>query len=169
MILKIAGGVLIVICGSLCGIYFSGATAKKAEFISQYISFLNHTEAMICFACADIYRILSEQSGLPLMNRMFGEIKTELESGHDFTSSWSSAVHNAYERKEFEKEDLPLLLSFAEGFGELGPDEESGRLRLLCRSAQERLSEIEKELSGRKKLYRTLGVFFGILAAVIII
>ena len=62
-----------------------------------------------------------------------------------------------------------VLLSFAEGFGELGPDEESGRLRLLCRSAQERLSEIEKELSGRKKLYRTLGVFFGILAAVIII
>ena len=47
--LKFVGGIFIVVCGTLGGIYFSLRLRKKAEFFEQYIMFLTQVQTMISY------------------------------------------------------------------------------------------------------------------------
>ncbi len=169
MLLRLAGGICILFCGGAAGLLISKRISARADFFEQYISFLNQADSMICYQGADIYSILQAVHGVPQMRALIDEVISLLERNLSFSDAWMTAAENSLNRKEFEKEDLPLILSFGEGFGELGAVEESSAIKLIITSASERLKHMKSDVQIRKKLYRTLGLFCGALIAVLLI
>ena len=58
--LKFVGGIFIVVCGTLGGIYFSLRLKRKAEFFEQYIIFLNRVGTMIEYSQMSVREIFGE-------------------------------------------------------------------------------------------------------------
>ncbi len=169
MLMKLTGFVLIILCGGSAGLYISKRIGEKTEFISQYISFLTQAEAMITFAGSDIRYILNNVKSIPLMDHMINDTLDYLNNNYDFCSAWEKSVHAAYSRKEFEKEDLSLLLAFGVGFGEQGTDEEILKIKLNISNVSERLKIRKNDNETKMKLYKTLGTFSGAIIAVLLV
>ena len=64
--LKFVGGIFIVVCGTLGGIYFSLRLKRKAEFFEQYIMFLTQVQTMISYGGMSVREILKEIKNIPL-------------------------------------------------------------------------------------------------------
>lgn len=169
MIIKITGCILIISSGLFAGMYTAKNISQKTEFISQYIVFLTQAKAMIEFSGAGIREILMNVHSVPLLDNITGETLGRMDTGEDFTIAWTKSVKSSLERKEFESEDFPLLVSFGEGFGEMGIEEEVSKIKLHLSTASSRLENLKKDTMIRQRLYRTVGTFCGVLAAVIMI
>ena len=65
--LKITGGIVLIFCGALGGLYAAGRIDRQTDFIRQYIIFLTQTETMISYCKADIVEILKSINSVPLM------------------------------------------------------------------------------------------------------
>ena len=169
MLMKLTGSVFIVLCGGLAGIYISKRINEKTEFITQYISFLTQAEAMINYANSDIKYILNNVKSIPLLDQMIKDTLNYLNSDYDFRYAWEKSVYSAFNRNQFEKEDLLLILAFGEEFGNHGSDEEIMKIRLNISNVSERMTDRKKENETKMKLYRTLGTFSGAIIAVLLI
>lgn len=169
MLIKITGCILIISCGIFAGMYYAKKAADKTKFISEYISFLTQAKTMICFSCTEIKEILTKVHSVPLMENMISDTLKNMNNGKAFSDAWKCAVISAEKRKEFDSSDLPLLLSFSEGFGELGAEEETEKIELYLASAALRFDELQKDTFVKQRLYRTVGTFCGILAAVVLV
>lgn len=169
MVVKITGAVFIVLCGAFAGLYRSKILQKQAEYIEQYISFLTQAQAMISYSYANITEILENVNSVPLMNLMIKQCRGKMKNGDDFERAWSSAVFGSYQRGEITKADHEMICRFSEGFGSLGAEEESAKIKLCLSDAQRRYDKLNAELTEKRKLYGVVGTFCGVLAAVILI
>ncbi len=168
-VLKLIGGTIILICGVLSGIYFSGRLQKRIDFIMQYISFLTRAESMISYCSCDIKEILSAAYSIPLINKVTSHCLLLLSKGDTFSEAWNKSIDNKCYEGCFYREDAEMMKAFSADFGVLGVSEETEKLRLHKEIAQQRLSYLIPEAEKQKKLYRTLGTFCGALAAVLMI
>ncbi len=169
MIVKITGAVFIVLCGAFAGLYRSRILQKQAEFIEQYISFLTQAQAMISYSYANISEILANVNSVPLMNLMIRQCRSRMKNGDSFERAWPSAVFGSYQRGEITKTDHEMIRRFSEGFGNLGAEEETAKIKLCLTEAQRRFDKLNSELTEKRKLYGVVGTFCGVLAAVILI
>lgn len=169
MMLKLMGGLLIICCGTAAGMFLSKKNKDKTVFLQQYISFLTQAKAMIEFSGADIMEIMSGVHNVPMFTYLIDDVTDRMKSGEDITSAWKSSLKEAAQRNEIDKEDIPLYSDFCEGFGELGADEESAKLQLQITAASARLEQLQKDGIIKQRLYRTVGTFCGVLAAVVLI
>lgn len=167
MAVKIIGGILIVLCGTFTGIYFSERSRRETMFLRQYILFLGQIRSMVEYAGESIGDIMLKVHSVPLMDHLIGEFTGRLSSGEDMVSAWTKSVENSLDRKEFDSADTVLLLNFCEGFGEMGPAEEGSRIQMLIGAVTARLEQKEKDSLVKQRLYRTVGTFCGVLTAVV--
>lgn len=169
MVVKLIGGILIVMCGMFTGMYLSGKTREKTLFLQQYISFLTQTKAMIEYSGENIGNVLLRVHSVPLMDHLIGEVTGMLDSGVDFASAWIKAAGHSAERNEFDRADLPLVMDFGDGFGERDAAREGAKIQLVINNVTSRLEQSEKDSLIKQRLYRTVGTFCGILIAVVLI
>ncbi len=167
--LKIIGGIILISCGALSGLYAARRIEQQTEFIRQYIIFLTQTETMISYCNADIIEILKGINSVPLMSPMISSCLDGMKIGKDFTSSWCASAEELCSQKIISAADINMICSFSEGFGSLGADEEIGKIRLHKTMAEQRLSELQPETNTKKRLYRVVGTFCGAMAAAVII
>ncbi len=167
--LKIIGGIVLIFCGALGGLYAARRIEQQTDFIRQYIVFLTQTETMISYCNADIIEILGSINSVPIMSPMIAECLDRMNKGQDFTSAWCDSARESCRRKLISDSDLDMICSFSEGFGSLGAEEEIGKIRLHKTMAEQRLSELQPETNTKKRLYRVVGTFCGAMAAAIII
>lgn len=168
MLLKFWGGTMIIICGALSGIYLSDKLKNRAKFMEEYIIFLTQAKAMIRYGNFEIQKILSEVSQNSLFSDMLQECQMYLSGGENFSSSWKNACQNYAEKGLMTKEDIPLYQNFGESFGNLGSEEEENQIQLYIELADHRLSRLREELLTKRRLYRVIGTFSGVMAAVIL-
>lgn len=163
--LKFAGGLLLSVCGILTGIYLGEKLKTRTLFYEQYIRFLTQAQTMIGYTASSIRTVLEETKELPLMKPVITDTLAGLDNGKSFEQAWKYAVvkniHNNDDRK--------LLLYFGAVFGTSDISGELAKISLQKENSQHRLGELKEDLKTKKRLYRTVGMFCGVLAAVVML
>lgn len=169
MFIKFLGAVIIVASGTMCGIYASKSIEKKVKFLEQYIIFLTQTKTMISYNAVSIIEIFSKINSVPLIKPLLELCIENISKNMSFETAWHKAVNKMYERKFFSVSEKSLMYSFGETFGSGGIDEEITKTELHLSLMNERLNIARNEFLSKNKLYRIVGMFSGIMIALIII
>lgn len=164
-VIRILGGLLLVVSGTLCGLYASGSFQNRVRLLEQYLLFLRQTQTMIGYTAADIREVLSLPASLPLLRPVLNDCLHLMDGGCELESAWRGAVDLHVERPG----DRELLYCFGDSFGTSNVSGELNKLSLHCELVEQRLLPLREELKTKRRLYRMIGMFSGVLTAVVLL
>lgn len=164
-IIKLLGGALVAVCGTLTGVYLGEKLKTRTLFLEQYIRFLTIAQTMIGYTASNIRTVLGDTKDLPLIKPITENALLGLDSGKSFEEAWKEAVNKTVHNSE----DKKMLFYFGAVFGTSDIDGELAKLGMQKESCRRRLDELKDELKTKKRLYRTLGAFCGVLVAVVLL
>ena len=166
MMLKFVGGIFIVVCGTLGGIYFSLRLKKKSEFLEQYLIFLNRVRTMIEYGNMSVRDIFGELKNISVIEPVLTDTEKFLDDGENFENAWKMSVDK--NMKEFDKSDIEMIYFFGKSFGVTDKNGEISKIDLHSQMIKERLDTLKNDMASKTRIYRILGMFGGVLAAVMI-
>lgn len=164
-IMRLSGGLLIVLCGALSGILKSRSFRTRVELIGEYLRFLTQVEAAVGYTAESISSLLANMRGLSLFAPVLKDTSELMQNGSSFENAWCSAV----KRFVTNGEDRQLMYSFGRTFGTDNIQGELSKLALHKQNAETHYTGLSAELKTKSRLYRTLGVFCGVMTAALII
>ena len=168
MMLKFVGGILIVVCGTLGGIYFSLRLKRKAEFFEQYIMFLTQVQTMISYGGMSIGEILRGIKSVPLTEPILLDTEKYMDNGEAIETAWKKAVGENKKKLHLEKSDTELLEYFGNSFGVSDREGELSKIKLHEELVRERWENLKNEMYAKCRVYRIVGMFCGVMTAVLI-
>ena len=164
-LVKVMGGLLLVVCGTLGGLYASGSFQNRVNLLEQYLKFLRQAKSMIGYTAADIREVLSLPASLPLLRPVLEDCLHLLEGGCELGAAWRGGVDLHVQRQS----DRELLYSFGDSFGTSDVSGELNKLSLHGELVEQQLSALREELKTKRRIYRIIGMFSGVLTAVILL
>ena len=169
MLLRITGGILLIICGALSGFYYSFVCIRRTEMISSYIRFLSRTRNMISYLRLDIRSVLMRSLPEDGMVSLINNTLREMDRGSSFEEAWTASVEKLVKGGAIFPGDKDIFAEFSRGFGEYGTEEEIQKLDMIMKEAESRLKNRREDNASRLRIYRAGGVFCGVMAAVILL
>ncbi len=166
--LKFVGGAFIVICGTLGGIYFSLRSRRKAEFLEQYIMFLTQVQTMISYGGMSFGEILKNIKNVPLAEGILNDTEGYMNDGEAIETAWKKAVEKNMKELHFEKSDTEMIEYFGNTFGVSDREGELSKIKLHEELVRERWNILKNEMLSKCRVYRIVGMFCGVLTAVLI-
>ena len=166
--LKFIGGAFIVICGTLGGIYFSLRSRRKAEFLEQYIMFLTQVQTMISYGGMSFGEILKNIKNVPLAEGILSDTEGYMNDGEAIETAWKKAVEKNMKELHFEKSDTEMIEYFGNTFGVSDREGELSKIKLHEELVRERWNILKNEMLSKCRVYRIVGMFCGVLTAVLI-
>ncbi|MBQ9460786.1 MAG: stage III sporulation protein AB [Clostridia bacterium] len=164
-IMRLSGGLLIVLCGALSGILKCRSFKARAELMGEYLRFLTQVEAAVGYTAESITSILAGVRGFELLSPVLKSTLDLMKNGRSFESAWCSSV----KRCLHDREDRQLMYSFGSSFGTDNVQGELSKLALHRQNAETHYAGLTAELKTKSRLYRTLGVFCGVMAAAVLL
>ena len=162
---RLMGGLFIIVCGTLIGVYASNNIKTRAELMEQYLIFLNRTHASISYTGTGIKELLKSESTLPLIRPLLRQAHKEMLRGSSIECAWRKATDENIPCGD----DRKLIYGFGDNFGTGNIEGELCKLELHIRLVEKRLEDIRSELKTRQRLYRIVGMSGGIMTAVVLI
>lgn len=168
MLIRVIAALLFTAAGGAFGCMRSEQLRRRTEVCHQAEELMRVCEFHIRYDGADVYAL----SGLLKNSGSFGRLSfiqglpAEFEPEQSFSSSWSAALHTQPELPDDEREILTRFGSV------LGSADTEGQIRQIegLIGELERLEDRRMEEYLRKgKLYRSLGLLTGVLAAVLVL
>lgn len=167
--LKFAGGILLVICGSLFGMYYSSRLRNQLAFLLSYEDFLISALSLVDTCSADLSQIMNYAADNEYLGRAAAAAVDAIDSGSDPCSCWKTAVAREVKCGRLGAEDESLVCSFADYDGEKDSMSRAGRIEFLLVRTRQRIKELKSETTEKRRLYRIVGTFVGALAAAVLI
>ena len=168
MMLKFVGGIFIVVCGTLGGIYFSLRLRRKAEFFEQYIMFLTQVQTMISYSGISVREILKEIKNIPLAEPILTDTEKYMDNGEAIESAWKKAVNENMKKLYFEKSDIEIVEYFGNAFGISDKEGELSKIKLHEELVRNRWHVLKNDMLSKCRVYRVTGMFCGVMAAALI-
>lgn len=165
---KLLGSIFIVISGTFGGIYFSLRCKKRAEFLEQYRQFLTQTQTMIHYGAMSVREILRSVKGIPLIEPILRDTGQFLDNGWYLENAWKQAVDIHMKEFGFSLPDREMLYFFGSSFGVTDKDGEIAKIQLHDEIVKGRSDVLKEEISSKCRIYRIVGMFCGVLTAVMI-
>ena len=166
--LKFVGGAFIVICGTLGGIYFSLRLRRKGEFLEQYIMFLTQVQTMILYGGMSVREIFRDIKNIPLAEGILSDTEGYMNDGEAIETAWKKAVEKNMKELHFEKSDTEMIEYFGNTFGVSDREGELSKIKLHEELVRERWNILKNEMLSKCRVYRIVGMFCGVLTAVLI-
>ena len=166
--LKFVGGAFIVICGTFGGIYFSLRLRRKGEFLEQYIMFLTQVQTMISYGGMSFGEILKNIKNVPLAEGILNDTEGYMNDGEAIETAWKKAVEKNMKELHFEKSDTEMIEYFGNTFGVSDREGELSKIKLHEELVKERWNILKNEMLSKCRVYRIVGMFCGVLTAVLI-
>ena len=166
--LKFVGGIFVVVCGTLGGIYFSLRLKRKAEFLEQYIMFLTQVQTMISYVGMSVREILKGIKNIPLAEPILIDTEKYMDNGEAIETAWKKAVDENMKRLHFEKADTEMIEYFGNAFGVSDREGELSKIKLHEEIVRERWEKLKSEMYSKCRVYRIVGMFCGVMTAVMI-
>ncbi len=163
--LKIGGGALLILCGTLTGIYCSEGIGKRQRLYEEYIRFLVQVQSIVGYTAASVADILTGVSGFELIKPLLSGTAEQLKQGKDFALAWKQSVFAHIDRQE----DREFFVRFGSSFGTSNCSGELNKLALYRESAERKYKELTEEYRTKRRLYRMVGMFSGAMAAVLML
>ena len=164
ILIRITGGLFLVLCGTMGGIFFSERLKARAEFMGQYVRFLTQAQAEVGYTASSAEELLRNAAGVPMLRPMLDSAVKYLHEGEELSAAWSRSAEGCIKIRR----DRELVKSFGESFGTGGIEGELAKLALHKENAQRAHEEYLEEARAKSRLFRTVGMFCGALAAALL-
>lgn len=159
--IKIIGCLLMAASGLGAGCFFSYRMYSRKSFLSAFQKFLTAMITNIRYNCSDLFTLVSLCS-----NEI---ISITPDSAHSFEEWWGAAADRFCAQYSLKKKDRQLLMEFGKELGKTDLDGQINHLELYKSLFEARLAQTEEEINQKSKLYKSLGLFAGLSAALILI
>lgn len=172
MIIKIAGMVITVAAAWTYGYYMAEYTKKRMETLEQFkrafILFADetlYTGAMLC----EVFKNTAERTE-GLAARVFGEAAAKFreKAAEGAYIIWEESLKNSVKNSFLTEEDINSLIMFGKSLGFSDRRCQVSNVNLAVEYIDNKLYELRKKYIKEAKLFRSLGVLTGLLAAVVI-
>ena len=167
MTFKFIAGICIVLAGFGLGCYHSERLKSYLEICSQTAELFRSSSIMIRYRGLDVYEMANDmkKSGKYPSLTFLHNIPESYIPGDDFHEIWRSSVMR---EKIIPSEEQKLLC----GFGDIiGSSDTEGQIKSITAFEKEAelLTDQRKEIYIKKgKLYRSIGLLFGLMGAILV-
>ena len=168
MFFRIISAIMFTVAGGTAGIYFSEKLKSDRDFCRNIHEMLMNTAVIIRCSAVDVYSISTELKNNKKFQRLvfLKSIPEKYNPEEDFREIWVKAVKS---QKNLPEDVRNLLCDFGQI---LGQSDIEGQL-VSIETLTEKAGILEKNYSDvyvqKGKLYRSIGILFGILTGILII
>lgn len=153
---------------SWVGVLISQRILTRLKFFEKILSFTIMLSTQIRFSGDNLFVIL-ERENESLLTPIFNECVNSKESKMSFANKWQKGVDKLPKSYGLNSDDKLLISEFGRGLGTTDIEGQLEHCALFLTRFEEKISEIKEDSKQKVKLYKTLGVFFGIALVILII
>lgn len=159
------GALILIAAGTLAGYAESHKLTERVQQLEAFLRFLSAAQTEIRFSGLPVEQIIQRHGGELEFLRLCGE--SCLQGGY-FIASWQAGVANGTKGRGLHSEDIALFNGFGEGFGASDVDGQLSHCAMYTQLVGERLKNAREEKEKKFKLYQMLGIFSGMVAALVL-
>lgn len=171
MLLKLAGGAMILAASSLIGFSLADRLVKRQQQLKQLTGLMHLLENEIRYMSnllADAFEKITDDR-MTEAAAFFTESASILRKENETSASeaWRRAVAKCIKNTSLDKEDERVLLSFGNMLGNSDTEGQLKNIRFIISRLEEREQNAEEKRKRGEPMYRKLGILAG-LAIVIL-
>lgn len=164
VLFKLIGATLLAASTFSVGVSMSKSLYRRKEFLKSFIVFIDSLATHIRYNSDDIFNLVSICADSE-------ELKCfEFFSSHNnesFDKLWSKSILTIPRAYALKKSDIDLLLQFGSQLGKTDIDGQLKHIKLYKDFFKKQLDDAEDAIVKKSKLYKTIGLFAGTAAALI--
>ncbi|HBM97931.1 MAG TPA: hypothetical protein DD413_00755 [Ruminococcus sp.] len=162
LIVKLIGAALLIASSFSVGFSMSKSLYRRKQFLKSFIVFIDSLATHIRYNTDDIFRLVSMCSDCEELKcfEFFSKPHTE-----PFEKVWSKSVLTIPRAYALTKADTDLILQFGAQLGKTDIDGQLKHIKLYKDFFKKQLDEAEEAIAKKSKLYKTMGLFAGSAAA----
>ena len=159
---KLIGALLLIASSFSVGVSMSKSLYRRKAFIKSFIVFVDSLETHIRYNTDDIFKLVSMCSDSEELKCFEFFNKPHAEP---FDKLWSKSVLTIPRAYALTKSDMDLLLQFGSQLGKTDIDGQIKHIKLYKDFFKKQLDDAEDAIVKKSKLYKTMGLFAGTAAA----
>lgn len=148
--------IVIVLSATMTGFYYSNKLYIRKDTLQKFINELKASVTQIRYSSDNLCDIFSDKfSGFEFCDEQ------------PFLIQWNNLL-KSYDSK-LKKSDIKLLLSFAQNLGKADVNGEISHIQMYIDMLNDCVEDAKNNINSKSKLYRTLGVSFGLLISILLL
>lgn len=166
MILKILGSFLIISSSYIYGILKYGEIKKEVRILKEFSDNLVYLKSEICFAKSPLCGIignLSEKDGI--LSDFYKSFMQSISDSTDIENKWCECC----ETLSLGKTNKELVKKISECFSYADIEGQSAKIDMILSQLATKTQKTEEYIEKNAKLYKNIGLYAGITAAVLLI
>lgn len=172
MIIKVIISTLIVCCSSLIGVIYAKTYTERTRLLNNIIGTLQMLESEIVYSATPLPFLLKKISrrNNTEITRIFNSTVEILDkkSGFTFSEAWQMAIKEETKYSVLRREDIELLIQFGNTLGVSDIEDQVKHIRLAMEEIKRSYEQSIVEQNKNVKMYKNLGVLFGITVVIIL-
>ena len=157
--LKVCGAVLLSAAGILAGFLFARRLTTRRRFFREFSAFLTALKTSLRYRNEDIFTLVSRSGTLFAIVKNNGSLP--------FEAAWKSAVADFPKRWCLNTGDMTLLYDFGAGLGKTDYEGQLAHIEWYAAACEKRRQEADGDVRQKARLYKALGMFAGVSAAIL--
>lgn len=168
MLFRVVAAVLFSTAGGIAGISFSERLKTELELCRSIREMLMNSAMIIRCRAVDVYSLSSElrQNGQLSRLTFLNEIPESYSQQDDFHEIWKNSVNS---QKNLPDDEKKLLCDFGEILGRSDIDGQLVSINALEETAVMLEKKHSEAYSQKGKLYRSVGMLFGVMVGILVI
>lgn len=165
---KVAAFICFVFAGAVVGTVFSDKLRQSRDYCRKIVSMLSDISVMIRHRALDVYEIVSElrYSGVYENVQFLYKLPEQYKTGENFHELWRTVLSDDLSLND---EERAILLNFGNSFGT--SDIEGQLMNISAALEHFKVLELKRseEYTRKGKMYRSIGLLFGMMAGIMIV
>ena len=165
---RVIGCLMIIISGSLGGIYFSSKLKNRVDFLKDFTSFLKSLKIHLRYTSADIFTILPMCSDSKILKPIFLKMNN-INTDNSLSEIWNNSFKEIYKQYSLCKSDITAITDFGVTLGKTDVEGQLSHIELYTDIFTKALENAVSEMKTKSRLYKTMGFFLGTSVALMIV
>jgi len=173
MLLKIIGGLLVILASGLLGILFSNRLSLRYRELTNLRRFMQMLETEVNYGAtplpAALYNISSKAEGV--IKRFFRSVSDSLTDRSFYTvrDAWNESAEVILEQSSLQRSDIELIKSFGNILGCSDREDQNKHFKLFYHELRHQEDAAMEEINRSGKMYRSLGFILGIAIFIVLV
>ena len=161
---KLLGCAAVALSGLAFGVMKSRSLYARRDSLKRVLVFLSSLATNIRYSSDEISSAVSAAAN----SSDAAYLCVEADRDTPFYDRWEEAVKSIPKVRALNNSDKELLLGFGEKLGKTDLEGQLSHIELYRALFQKQIKEAEDDAQKKSRLYRTLGIFGGVSAAILI-
>ena len=162
MLLKLIGSVMLIAASFSAGYCMSKSLYRRRDFLKAFIVFLGRLATCIRYSSDNIFTLVNSCADSAELSCFRPET---VVISQPFENIWNKCVLTIPKGYALKKADIDLLLEFGSQLGKTDVEGQLKHIELYRQLFEKQLEAAEDAIAKKSKLYKTMGLFVGTAAA----